>query len=422
MRFPRRQLLHVFSLLPLSALYPRSGRPASSLAQGTVPVVNTGVIGQVDHGKTTLTAAIMQVCADRYGGEAWSYRQLDSAPQERERGIPLAKSQVEFNSSARRYSHFDCPSHTDHVKNMIIGASSMDAGIVVVSAVDGPMPQTREHILLMRQIGQSHLVVYLNKADLIDDEELLALVELETRELLAQYDFDADQTPFVIGSALKALEGDSSAIGLPSVIKLLEVLDSYIPEPKPAVEKPFLMPVEDVFSISGRGTVVTGYIERGLVKLGDEIEIVGINPTLTTTCQGVEMFRELLDEAQAGQTVGVLLRGIGREEVERGQVLAMPGSIRPHRVFDAEIYILSNDEGGPGKPFFENYRPQFYFHTTDVTGSVELQEGVEMVMPGDHVSLRVTLIAPVAMEKGLRFALREGGRTLGAGVVSKIIE
>jgi elongation factor Tu len=384
--------------------------------------VNVGTIGHVDHGKTTLTAALTKVCAEASGGELKAFDQIDNAPEERERGITIATSHVEYDSPNRHYAHVDCPGHADYVKNMITGAAQMDGAILVVSAADGPMPQTREHILLSRQVGVPYIVVYMNKADMVDDEELLELVEMEVRELLDSYEFPGDDTPIIIGSALKALEGDESDIGAPSVMKLVETLDSYIPEPERDIDKPFLMPIEDVFSISGRGTVVTGRVERGIVKVGDEIEIVGLKDTAKTTCTGVEMFRKLLDEGRAGENVGVLLRGTKREEVERGQVLAAPGTITPHTKFESEVYILSKDEGGRHTPFFKGYRPQFYFRTTDVTGSVELPEGVEMVMPGDNVKMEVTLIAPIAMDEGLRFAIREGGRTVGAGVVAKIIE
>jgi elongation factor Tu len=384
--------------------------------------VNVGTIGHVDHGKTTLTAALTKVCAEAYGGELKAFDQIDNAPEERERGITIATSHVEYDSPNRHYAHVDCPGHADYVKNMITGAAQMDGAILVVSAADGPMPQTREHILLSRQVGVPYIVVYMNKADMVDDEELLELVEMEVRELLDSYEFPGDDTPIIIGSALKALEGDESDIGAPSVMKLVATLDSYIPEPERDIDKPFLMPIEDVFSISGRGTVVTGRVERGIVKVGDEIEIVGLKDTAKTTCTGVEMFRKLLDEGRAGENVGVLLRGTKREEVERGQVLAAPGTITPHTKFESEVYILSKDEGGRHTPFFKGYRPQFYFRTTDVTGSVELPEGVEMVMPGDNVKMEVTLIAPIAMDEGLRFAIREGGRTVGAGVVAKIIE
>jgi elongation factor Tu len=381
-----------------------------------------GTIGHVDHGKTTLTAAITKIMAEQHGGEVKAYDQIDNAPEERERGITIATAHVEYESDNRHYAHVDCPGHADYVKNMITGAAQMDGAILVCSAADGPMPQTREHILLARQVGVPYVVVYLNKADQVDDEELLELVEMEVRELLDDYEFPGDDTPIVTGSALKALEGDESDIGIPSVLKLVAVMDDYIPVPDRPVDQPFLMPIEDVFSISGRGTVVTGRIERGIVKVGEEIEVVGIKETQKTTCTGVEMFRKLLDEGRAGDNVGVLLRGTKREEVERGQVLCHPGSITPHTRFEAEIYVLSKDEGGRHTPFFANYRPQFYFRTTDVTGAVELPEGTEMVMPGDNVKLEVTLINPIAMEEGLRFAIREGGRTVGAGVVAKVIE
>ncbi|MEM8497228.1 MAG: elongation factor Tu [Pseudomonadota bacterium] len=388
----------------------------------TKPHVNVGTIGHVDHGKTTLTAALTRVCAEVWGGEAIAFDGIDNAPEERERGITIATSHVEYDSPTRHYAHVDCPGHADYVKNMITGAAQMDGAILVCSAADGPMPQTREHILLSRQVGVPYIVVYLNKADMVDDEELLELVEMEVRELLDQYEFPGDDTPIIIGSALKALEGDTSDIGMPSVQKLVETLDEYIPEPERAVDQPFLMPIEDVFSISGRGTVVTGRIERGIVKVGEEIEIVGITDTTKTTCTGVEMFRKLLDEGRAGENCGVLLRGTKREEVQRGQVLANPGTIKPHTKFEAEVYVLSKDEGGRHTPFFKGYRPQFYFRTTDVTGACELPDGVEMVMPGDNIQMVVTLIAPIAMDDGLRFAIREGGRTVGAGVVAKIIE
>ncbi len=384
--------------------------------------VNVGTIGHVDHGKTTLTAALTQVSAAAHGGEVKNFDQIDNAPEEKERGITIATSHVEYDSANRHYAHVDCPGHADYVKNMITGAAQMDGAILVVSAADGPMPQTREHILLSRQVGVPYIVVYMNKADMVDDDELLELVEMEIREQLDQYEFPGDDTPVIIGSALKALEGDESELGIPSVQKLIDTLDSYIPEPVRDIEKPFLMPIEDVFSISGRGTVVTGRIERGVVKIGEEIEIIGIKDTEKTTCTGVEMFRKLLDEGRAGENVGVLLRGTKREEVERGQVLAKPGSITPHTKFEAEVYVLSKDEGGRHTPFFKGYRPQFYFRTTDVTGSVELPEGVEMVMPGDNIKMEVSLIDPIAMDEGLRFAIREGGRTVGAGVVAKIIE
>ena len=386
------------------------------------PHVNVGTIGHVDHGKTTLTAAITKTMAEANGGEFKDYGDIDNAPEERERGITIATAHVEYESDDRHYAHVDCPGHADYVKNMITGAAQMDGAILVCSAADGPMPQTREHILLSRQVGVPFIVVYLNKADQVDDAELLELVEMEIRELLDSYDFPGDDTPIVTGSALKALEGDTSDIGIPSILKLVAAMDEYFPLPERPVDKPFLMPIEDVFSISGRGTVVTGRVERGIVKVGEEIEIVGIKETQSTTCTGVEMFRKLLDEGQAGDNVGVLLRGTKREEVERGQVLCVPGSITPHTHFETEIYVLSKDEGGRHTPFFNNYRPQFYFRTTDVTGAMELPEGTEMVMPGDNVKVTVKLIAPIAMEEGLRFAIREGGRTVGAGVVSKIIE
>ena len=389
----------------------------------TKPHVNVGTIGHVDHGKTTLTAALTKVCHETYNtGEARAFDQIDNAPEERARGITIATSHVEYESPSRHYAHVDCPGHADYVKNMITGAAQMDGAILVCSAADGPMPQTREHILLSRQVGVPKIVVFLNKADMVDDEELLELVEMEVRELLDTYEFPGDDTPIVIGSALKALEGDQSDIGVPAVGKLVEALDEYIPEPERAIDQAFLMPIEDVFSISGRGTVVTGRVERGIVKVGDEVAIVGIKDTTKTTVTGVEMFRKLLDEGRAGENVGVLLRGTKRDEVERGQVLAKPGSITPHTKFEAEVYVLSKDEGGRHTPFFKGYRPQFYFRTTDVTGTCELPEGVEMVMPGDNVKLAVDLIAPIAMDEGLRFAIREGGRTVGAGVVAKIIE
>ena len=386
------------------------------------PHVNVGTIGHVDHGKTTLTAALTKVMAETHGGEVKAFDQIDNAPEERERGITIATAHVEYESAARHYAHVDCPGHADYVKNMITGAAQMDGAILVVSAADGPMPQTREHILLSRQVGVPYIVVYMNKADMVDDAELLELVEMEIRELLDQYEFPGDDTPIVSGSALKALEGDTSEIGVPSVIKLVEAMDSYIPEPTRDIDHPFLLPIEDVFSISGRGTVVTGRVERGVIKVGEEVEIVGIKDTQKTTCTGVEMFRKLLDEGVAGDNVGVLLRGTKRDEVERGQVLAKPGSITPHTHFEAEVYVLSKEEGGRHTPFFNGYRPQFYFRTTDVTGACDLPEGVEMVMPGDNVKMTVKLHAPIAMEDGLRFAIREGGRTVGAGVVSKIIE
>jgi len=388
----------------------------------TKPHVNVGTIGHVDHGKTTLTAALTKCMSDKHGGEVKAFDQIDNAPEERERGITIATAHVEYESDIRHYAHVDCPGHADYVKNMITGAAQMDGAILVVSAADGPMPQTREHILLARQVGVPFIVVFLNKADMVDDAELLELVEMEVRELLDTYEFPGDDTPVITGSALKALEGDSSDIGVPAIQKLVDALDSWIPEPERAIDGAFLMPVEDVFSISGRGTVVTGRIERGIVKVGDEVEIVGIKDTTKTTCTGVEMFRKLLDQGQAGDNVGVLLRGTKRDDVERGQVLAQPGSITPHTKFEAEVYILTKEEGGRHTPFFKGYRPQFYFRTTDVTGAVELPEGVEMVMPGDNIKMVVELIAPIAMEDGLRFAIREGGRTVGAGVVAKILE
>ena len=395
---------------------------AKSKFERTKPHVNVGTIGHVDHGKTTLTAAITMVLSKKFGGEAKSYAQIDSAPEEKARGITINTAHVEYETNSRHYAHVDCPGHADYVKNMITGAAQMDGAILVVSAADGPMPQTREHILLARQVGVPYIVVYMNKADMVDDAELLELVEMEVRELLSKYNFPGDDTPIVIGSALKALEGDQSDIGEPSIYKLADALDSYIPEPVRAIDGAFLMPVEDVFSISGRGTVVTGRVERGIVKVGEEIEIVGLKPTIKTVCTGVEMFRKLLDQGQAGDNVGVLLRGTKREEVERGQVLAKPGTITSHTKFAAEIYVLSKEEGGRHTPFFQGYRPQFYFRTTDVTGAIELPAGTEMVMPGDNVSVTVNLIAPIAMEEGLRFAIREDGRTVGAGVVAKIIE
>ena len=387
------------------------------------PHVNVGTIGHVDHGKTTLTAAITKVCAETYGGgEFKAFDAIDNAPEERERGITIATSHVEYDSADRHYAHVDCPGHADYVKNMITGAAQMDGAILVVSAADGPMPQTREHILLSKQVGVPYIIVFLNKADMVDDEELVELVEMEVRELLDQYEFPGDDTPIIIGSALKALEGDTSEIGSQAIQKLVETLDEYIPQPDRDVDQPFLMPIEDVFSISGRGTVVTGRIERGIVKVGDEMVIVGIKDTDTTTCTGVEMFRKLLDEGRAGENVGVLLRGTKRDDVERGQVLAVPGTINPHTKFEAQVYVLTKDEGGRHTPFFKGYKPQFYFRTTDVTGAVQLPDGVEMVMPGDDIDMKVELIAPIAMEDGLRFAIREGGRTVGAGVVTKIIE
>jgi elongation factor Tu len=395
---------------------------AKSKFERTKPHVNVGTIGHVDHGKTTLTAAITTVLSRKFGGEAKGYDQIDAAPEEKARGITINTAHVEYETANRHYAHVDCPGHADYVKNMITGAAQMDGAILVVSAADGPMPQTREHILLARQVGVPYIIVFLNKCDMVDDEELLELVEMEVRELLSKYDFPGDDIPIIKGSALKALEGDQGELGEQAIIKLAEALDTYIPTPERAIDGAFIMPVEDVFSISGRGTVVTGRIERGIVKVGDEIEIVGIKPTLKTTCTGVEMFRKLLDQGQAGDNVGVLLRGTKREEVERGQVLAKPGSITPHTKFSAEVYILSKDEGGRHTPFFQGYRPQFYFRTTDVTGAVELPAGTEMVMPGDNVAMTVNLIAPIAMEEGLRFAIREGGRTVGAGVVAKVIE
>ncbi len=387
------------------------------------PHVNVGTIGHVDHGKTTLTAALTKVCAETWGkGEIKAFDQIDNAPEERERGITINTSHVEYESPKRHYAHVDCPGHADYVKNMITGAAQMDGAILVVSAADGPMPQTREHILLSRQVGVPRIIVFLNKADMVDDAELLELVEMEVRELLDRYEFPGDDTPIIIGSALKALEGEATDMGVGSVKKLVETLDEYIPEPERAVDLPFLMPIEDVFSISGRGTVVTGRVDRGVIKVGEEVEIVGIKDTTRTTCTGVEMFRKLLDEGRAGENVGVLLRGTKREEVERGQVLAKPGSITPHTTFEAEVYVLSKDEGGRHTPFFKGYRPQFFFRTTDVTGSVELPADVEMVMPGDNVNMTVTLINPIAMDEGLRFSIREGGRTVGAGVVVKIIK
>jgi len=388
----------------------------------TKPHVNVGTIGHVDHGKTTLTAALTKVMAEKHGGAVLAYDQIDKAPEEKARGITIATSHVEYSSDNRHYAHVDCPGHADYVKNMITGAAQMDGAILVCSAADGPMPQTREHILLARQVGVPYIVVFLNKADMVDDAELLELVEMEVRELLSKYDFPGDDTPIVKGSALKALEGDQSPIGVPAVLQLVEEMDKYIPVPERAVDGAFLMPVEDVFSISGRGTVVTGRIERGIVKVNDEVEIVGIRDTTKTTCTGVEMFRKLLDQGQAGDNVGVLLRGTKREEVERGQVLCKPGSIKPHTQFEAEVYVLTKEEGGRHTPFFKGYRPQFYFRTTDVTGAVQLPEGVEMVMPGDNIKMVVELIAPIAMEEGLRFAIREGGKTVGAGVVAKIIK
>jgi elongation factor Tu len=385
------------------------------------PHVNVGTIGHVDHGKTTLTAALTTVMAKKFGGEVKAYDQIDKAPEEKARGITISTSHVEYESENRHYAHVDCPGHADYVKNMITGAAQMDGAILVVSAADGPMPQTREHILLAGQVGVPYMVVYMNKADMVDDKELLELVEMEVRELLTMYNFPGDVTPVIIGSALKALEGEESEIGVSSVERLVAAMDSYIPLPERDIEKPFLMPIEDVFSISGRGTVVTGRIERGIVKVGEEVEIIGLKDTVKTTCTGVEMFRKLLDQGQAGDNVGVLLRGTKREDVERGQVLAKPGSIKPHTKFEAEVYVLSKEEGGRHTPFFTNYRPQFYFRTTDVTGACQLPEGIEMIMPGDNTKMEVELIAPIAMEQGLKFAIREGGRTVGAGVVAKIL-
>jgi elongation factor Tu len=388
----------------------------------TKPHVNVGTIGHVDHGKTTLTAAITTILSKKFGGEAKAYDQIDAAPEEKARGITINTAHVEYETANRHYAHVDCPGHADYVKNMITGAAQMDGAILVCSAADGPMPQTREHILLARQVGVPYIIVFLNKCDMVDDAELLELVEMEVRELLSKYDFPGDDVPIIHGSALKALEGDQSEIGEAAILRLADALDSYIPTPERAIDKPFLLPIEDVFSISGRGTVVTGRVERGIVKVGEEIEIVGIKPTVKTICTGVEMFRKLLDQGQAGDNVGVLLRGTKREDVERGQVLAKPGSITPHTHFTGEVYVLSKDEGGRHTPFFNNYRPQFYFRTTDVTGAIQLPEGTEMVMPGDNIQMTVKLIAPIAMEDGLRFAIREGGRTVGAGVVAKIIE
>ena len=388
----------------------------------TKPHVNVGTIGHVDHGKTTLTAAICTVLATKFGGEAKAYDQIDAAPEEKARGITINTAHVEYETEHRHYAHVDCPGHADYVKNMITGAAQMDGAILVVSAADGPMPQTREHILLARQVGVPYIIVYLNKCDMVDDPELLELVEMEVRELLSNYNFPGDDIPIIKGSAKLALEGDKGELGEQSIMKLAETLDSYIPTPERALDQPFLMPIEDVFSISGRGTVVTGRVERGIIRVGDEIEIVGIRPTSKTTCTGVEMFRKLLDEGEAGDNIGVLLRGTKREEVERGQVLAKPGSITPHTKFAAEVYVLTKEEGGRHTPFFKGYRPQFYFRTTDVTGTIELPEGVEMVMPGDNISMTVQLICPIAMQEGLRFAIREGGHTVGAGVVAMIIE
>jgi elongation factor Tu len=395
---------------------------AKAKFERTKPHVNVGTIGHVDHGKTTLTAAITTILSKKFGGEAKAYDQIDAAPEEKARGITINTAHVEYETATRHYAHVDCPGHADYVKNMITGAAQMDGAVLVVSAADGPMPQTREHILLARQVGVPYIIVYLNKCDMVDDAELLELVEMEVRELLSKYDFPGDDVPIIKGSALKALEGDAGEMGEPSIFRLADALDSYIPTPERAIDKPFLLPIEDVFSISGRGTVVTGRVERGIIKVGEEIEIVGIKPTVKTICTGVEMFRKLLDQGQAGDNVGVLLRGTKREEVERGQVLAKPGSIKPHTHFTGEVYVLSKDEGGRHTPFFNNYRPQFYFRTTDVTGAITLPEGTEMVMPGDNIQMTVKLINPIAMEEGLRFAIREGGRTVGAGVVAKIIE
>jgi len=394
---------------------------AKSKFERNKPHVNVGTIGHVDHGKTTLTAAITTVLSAKFGGEAKAYDQIDAAPEEKARGITINTAHVEYETKNRHYAHVDCPGHADYVKNMITGAAQMDGAILVVSAADGPMPQTREHILLARQVGVPYMIVFMNKCDMVDDAELLELVEMEVRELLSKYDFPGDDIPIIKGSALKALEGDKGPLGEGAIMALAEALDTYIPMPERAIDRPFLLPIEDVFSISGRGTVVTGRIERGIVKVGEEIEIVGIKATVKTTCTGVEMFRKLLDQGQAGDNVGVLLRGTKREDIERGQVLAKPGSINPHTHFQSEVYILSKDEGGRHTPFFNGYRPQFYFRTTDVTGSIELPAGIEMVMPGDNVAMTVKLIAPIAMDEGLRFAIREGGRTVGAGVVAKII-
>jgi elongation factor Tu len=395
---------------------------AKAVFERKKPHLNVGTIGHVDHGKTTLTAALTKCMAEKFGGEALAYDQIDKAPEEKARGITIATAHVEYETTNRHYAHVDCPGHADYVKNMITGAAQMDGAILVCSAADGPMPQTREHILLARQVGVPYVVVYLNKADMVDDKELLELVEMEVRDLLSSYDFPGDKTPVIIGSALKALEGDTSEIGVPSVQKLCDAMDSYFPQPERKIDMPFLLPIEDVFSISGRGTVVTGRVERGIVKVGEDIEIIGLKPTIKTTCTGVEMFRKLLDEGRAGDNVGVLLRGTKREEVERGQVLAKPGSITPHTKFESEVYVLSKEEGGRHTPFFKGYRPQFYFRTTDVTGECQLPDGVEMVMPGDNINMIITLIAPIAMEEGLRFAIREGGRTVGAGVVAKVLE
>jgi elongation factor Tu len=395
---------------------------AKAVFERNKPHLNVGTIGHVDHGKTTLTAALTKCMAEIYGGEAMAYDQIDKAPEEKARGITIATAHVEYSSDKRHYAHVDCPGHADYVKNMITGAAQMDGAILVCSAADGPMPQTREHILLARQVGVPYVIVFLNKADMVDDKELLELVEMEVRDLLTSYNFPGDKTPVIIGSALKALEGDQSEIGVPAIVKLVAAMDDYFPQPERKIDQPFLLPIEDVFSISGRGTVVTGRVERGIVKVGEDIEIIGLKPTIKTTCTGVEMFRKLLDEGRAGDNVGVLLRGTKREEVERGQVLAKPGSITPHTKFESEVYVLSKEEGGRHTPFFKGYRPQFYFRTTDVTGECQLPEGVEMVMPGDNIQMVITLIAPIAMEEGLRFAIREGGRTVGAGVVAKVLE
>jgi elongation factor Tu len=395
---------------------------AKAVFERNKPHLNVGTIGHVDHGKTTLTAALTKCMADKFGGEVLGYDQIDKAPEEKARGITIATAHVEYQSDNRHYAHVDCPGHADYVKNMITGAAQMDGAILVCSAADGPMPQTREHILLARQVGVPYVIVFLNKADMVDDAELLELVEMEVRDLLSSYDFPGDDTPVIVGSALKALQGDESEIGVPAIIKLVAEMDAYFPQPERKIDQPFLLPIEDVFSISGRGTVVTGRVERGIVKVGEEIEIIGLKPTTKTTCTGVEMFRKLLDEGRAGDNVGVLLRGTKREDIERGQVLAKPGSITPHTKFEAEIYVLSKEEGGRHTPFFKGYRPQFYFRTTDVTGECQLPEGVEMVMPGDNIQMVITLIAPIAMEDGLRFAIREGGRTVGAGVVAKVLE
>jgi len=395
---------------------------AKAVFERNKPHLNVGTIGHVDHGKTTLTAALTKCMAAKFGGEVLAYDQIDKAPEEKARGITIATAHVEYESEKRHYAHVDCPGHADYVKNMITGAAQMDGAILVCSAADGPMPQTREHILLARQVGVPYIVVFLNKADMVDDKELLELVEMEVRDLLTSYNFPGDNTPIITGSALKALEGDQSEIGVPAIVKLVEAMDSYFPQPERKIDQPFLLPIEDVFSISGRGTVVTGRVERGIVKVGEEIEIIGLKPTIKTICTGVEMFRKLLDEGRAGDNVGVLLRGTKREDVERGQVLAKPGSIMPHTKFESEVYVLSKEEGGRHTPFFKGYRPQFYFRTTDVTGEVQLPDGVEMVMPGDNIQMVITLIAPIAMEEGLRFAIREGGRTVGAGVVAKVLE